>query len=1189
MRAFKRLLQCMAWMLGLLGLLLVSLSQAQAATYTFRSDTFSWESSANTIAWDKTCTAYPVDDDKATITFTGGFTFPFAGTARSSVRVFSNGMLQFGADTGFFRNFTNSTLPAGAASARSGCTAAATTLTLMAYWADLDPGAAGSGGVTWEQKGTAPNRFVVVTWNAVYQYNTATPYTFQVILFENGDFKYQYGNANASGSNATIGVQVNTTDYTLYAYNSGYNANGTAIRWVVPSATPVRVAEYQLDQFVLTGATGEAIDSSGSGYHGARVGSAASTATGYLCRSVDIPANTTTAASAIDTTLGVSSAVGTKGSISMWFRSNVLWTTTTAAMLFDATTSASRPFYLMRSSGGALRLAVADSAGTIVAATSAVNNIAANTWTHVTATWRLAAGTNQSTVRIFVNGALAASTSATTTGSPDSGLASLYLGDNRSGVTPSGGSVNSANGLIDEARIYNYDQGAGDIAIDMAVTHACLPPVDHYEVVLPSTSIACLGSTITVNACANSSSPCTARASGLLGQTATLSTSAAALGSPLLVFDSNGSASTTLSFPTATNGTPVSVSLSNEQSAATGARQCCPDGTACTVSNSCSTTFNTAGFIIAASANGSEATLPAQSAGTASATHFLRAVRSGSSTKACEAALTGANTVDWASQCNNPSTCSTGNRMTIAATASGSATANPASGVTAYGSVAMTFDSAGNAPFTFSYADVGQASLFVRRLGAGLQTTALTGRSNAYVTRPARFAVAGVQQTAAPGLTNPGATSASGAAFVKAGENFSASVSALTSAGAVAPNYGRETSPEGVLLTPTLVLPSGGATGTLGNGSIAGGSFSGGVATVTTLSFSEVGIITLAATVADGDYLGAGTVAGVVSAQIGRFVPARFALSGTSVVHRAALSCAPASVFTYLGENFRLGFTITAQNTTGATTQNYTGSFTKFDPTAASGWNLIGRDGSTVFSGASGRLSLGSASGSWSNGVASGVTLSANASRATSPDGPFSAVFGVAPTDSDGVAMAAFDTASISGGSNDRSTVGTLALRFGRLRLANAIGPADRALALPVAAQHWTGSSFDTNTLDSCTLLPTSTFSFGNLRRTLTAADTSASAAITLTAGTGKLTLAAPTAGRRGTYDIALSLGSTSTDASCLQPWTPGTGDAASAGANLAYLRGAWCGSGYDKDPAARATFGLQRGNETQVYRREMY
>ena len=223
----------------LLAMLLLALwgAVAQAASsYTFRSDSFAWETAANTLTWDRACTSYPGDDDKATITFTGGFKFKFAGTDYTSVRVLTNGGLQFGTDNGFFRTYTNTALPAGTPGTQSGCTSAATTNVILAYWTDLDPSRAGSGGVTWEQKGTAPNRYVVVSWNGVYQYNTSTPYTFQIILFENGEFKFQYGNANASGSNATIGVQVSSTDTTQYSYNSGYNANGSAIRWFVPNA-----------------------------------------------------------------------------------------------------------------------------------------------------------------------------------------------------------------------------------------------------------------------------------------------------------------------------------------------------------------------------------------------------------------------------------------------------------------------------------------------------------------------------------------------------------------------------------------------------------------------------------------------------------------------------------------------------------------------------------------------------------------------------------------------------------------------------------------------------------------------------------------------------------------------------------------------------------------------------------------
>lgn len=713
------------------------------------------------------------------------------------------------------------------------------------------------------------------------------------------------------------------------------------------------------------------------------------------------------------------------------------------------------------------------------------------------------------------------------------------------------------------------------------------PTVDHYELSLPTTSLSCLPSTVTVTACSNTSAPCTSPVTTLAGATATLATSAGTLGSTALTFDANGVARTTLSHPTAANGASVSVTLSGESVAASNARRCCPPGGSCTTANSCSTSFSTAGFVIAATNGGAATTVPAQTAGTGSGNYVLRAVRSGSNTAACEAALTGAQSVDWGYQCNNPGTCHAANLMTVNG---GTATvvARNNNGVTSGSTpVAMVFDSNGNAPFSFTHADVGQVTL---RASKTVNGASLVGTSNAFVVKPARFALSNIRQTAAPQRTNPAATGATGNVFVAAGEAFGLSVTAQTSTGATAPSFGRESPAEGVLLSPTLVLPSGGVTGTLGNATVAGGSFSAGVATVSNLAYSEVGIVTLTPSVADGNYLGAGAVSGTASGNVGRFVPARFALSGGSVTHRSGLACSPASSFSYLGENFRLGFTLTAQNSSGGTTQNYSGAFAKLDPASASSWALAGLGGSTTFSTGSGRLALGTASGSWAAGVAGNVSLVAQATRASSPDGPFnSAAFGIAPVDSDGVALANHDMASTAGGANDRTRVATVPLVFGRLRLDSATGAADRALALPATLQRWGGSSFETHTDDSCTTVPTSAVSFGNLRRSLTTADTAASGPIVFSAGRGTLRLAAPGGGRSGTVDVALSLGSAALDASCLQPWTPGSGDAATAGAQLAHLRSAWCGSSHDQDPAARASFGLPRGANTWVYRRENY
>lgn len=723
--------------------------------------------------------------------------------------------------------------------------------------------------------------------------------------------------------------------------------------------------------------------------------------------------------------------------------------------------------------------------------------------------------------------------------------------------------------------------------------------VHHYELVVPSTAVSCTEVPVAVHACADASSPCTNRFTGLAGKTATLAASAGSLGATTLTFDADGVAATTLAHPGAADGASVTLTLGGEQVAAGSPRRCCPDGVACVQASQCSVTLRTAGFVIAAAPGGAATTVPTQTAGTTSAGHVLRALRSDGATKACTAALSGATTVDWSYTCHDPATCSAGARMTITGAAATAVAGNPHPGGAASTPVAMHFDADGNAPFTLRYADVGRVSLRASKAAGGALKAPLAGASNAFVVRPAGFVLSDIRcatyapgscaTTAipAPGL-NPGAASAAGTPFLPAGAPFAATVTAVDAAGQPTPNYGREAQAEGVRLDLALVAPAGGHAPPLGNAT-GFGAFAGGTASGSAFTWPEVGIVALTPRVADGDYLGAGDVVGTPASPVGRFVPARLAAAGTAVTHRALQGCTPASTFTYLGEPFRLGVTLTAQTTTGATTRNYGGAFARFDPAAAAGWNLAGVAGSTVFSPASGRLAVLGATGAWVDGVAS-ATLTAAALRGAATDGPFNATFGIAPVDADGVALAAHDLdTDVPPDGNERTAVGTLDLRFGRLRLTSAIGAADRALALPAAAQHWTGSAFADNALDSCTTVPTTAVNFGNWRQTLTAADTVATGPIVIRHGRGVLPLAAPGGGRSGSVDVALSLGPGPLDASCLQPWVPGGGSAAAAGAGLAYLRFAWCGTAHDRDPAARATLGRQRGHDALVHRQENY
>jgi hypothetical protein len=183
-------------------------------------------------------------------------------------------------------------------------------------------------------------------------------------------------------------------------------------------------------------------------------------------------------------------------------------------------------------------------------------------------------------------------------------------------------------------------------------------------------------------------------------------------------------------------------------------------GGACTTANSCSTSFSGAGFVIASAANASATTLPTMGAGNASGTYYLRAVKTNSG--ACQAALSGSNTVNWAYQCNNPTTCSTGNLLSVTGSAGATAVAGNANGSAANSTaVTMTFDANGNAPFSFNHADVGQITLQATA-GGGALLAALTGTSNAFVVKPAGFTLGHTLQQLCGGSCATGAITSPG-------------------------------------------------------------------------------------------------------------------------------------------------------------------------------------------------------------------------------------------------------------------------------------------------------------------------------------------------------------------------------------------------------------------------------------------
>jgi len=729
----------------------------------------------------------------------------------------------------------------------------------------------------------------------------------------------------------------------------------------------------------------------------------------------------------------------------------------------------------------------------------------------------------------------------------------------------------AAGAVAAKTATYTGTQPAGDTGVThlLALRPAPAGP-DHYELTLSADSVSCLASTVTVTACANTSSPCTSAYAGANGYTATLSTSGATLGATTVTFNALGVATTTLSYPSAGDGASVAVTLSGETISATNLRQCCADGVTCSVANSCTTTFKTAGFIFTDAANGAQVTIPAQTSGTTAVTaapgpYYLRAVKTNTTSRACEAALSGTTSVNLGYQCNNPATCSSGNYLDITpySGAAAQTTQTAASGGTALN---LYFDANGNAPLTFNYRDVGNITLMVSKAAGGSLLTALSGDSNSFVVKPGGFVVSDIKQTASPQVANPGAGGAAGARFVMAGESFTATVTATTSGGVVTPNYGRETQPEGVNLATALVLPAGGSNATLTNGLIVGGSFSNGVATPTNLSWGEVGIMTLTPGVGDGDYLGAGDVAGTTTGNVGRFYPAKFAISAASLTP-ACVPGAPASAFTYFSEDgFTTAFTLTAQNLTGGTTSNYRDAFAKLDLAV---YGSYGFSAAALPAGSSLSSSASAPSGTWTNGEAT-VTAKHQISRPTDLTAPTSAALTAAPTDGEVPAA------------SPAMALGSTLLRYGRLQLLNAYGSELLALPVTLRAQYWNGSAWVMNTDDSCTAItaPTSgsglTFysevAAGAPGNHLSATETTATVNATgkLAAGDAGLRFSRPGPGNSGYVDISIPLAA--------RPWLqfPWGISPVNPGLNPTGL-----------NPTGRATFGIYRSR--LIYSRENY
>ena len=620
-------------------------------------------------------------------------------------------------------------------------------------------------------------------------------------------------------------------------------------------------------------------------------------------------------------------------------------------------------------------------------------------------------------------------------------------------------------------------------------------------------------------------------------------------------------------------------------------------------------TFNAAGFRFIDASNN---LIPNQVAGVSSASLALQAIQSSTcgATGACTGVCTvpsafgnGATaSIELASECVNPVSCQAGQQVSISNNGTSAIAANNLGSVTSYTTKSLLFGANGQAAFTLNYSDVGSIRLYARDnipLGTGgASSTNMVGTSNSFVVKPYSFVVSNVRRTS-DSFANPGASTAGGTAFIRAGDAFSATVTAVNAASNATPNYGKETTSEGARLISTLT----GGLGLTNNPAVANatafGTFASGAASGTTFNWREVGIITLSAGVGDNDYLGAGDASVFTqSGNVGRFIAHHFALSGLAVTNRVAAACAPASSFTYMGEGIGLQYTLTALNLAGTTTQNYAtaNSFAKLPttPSTASPASTLGYGALNGATNLTARLDLSVVNSiTWTLGQAT-VNATVAVSRAASPDGPYSALLiGIAPSDQDATGMlsASFNLNVDGVGGNEHAMIGTSDVRFGRLRMYNASASQLSDLPLPLELQYYNGIGFVTNAADSCTTLNRSDLVFANFQRNLSACETSLStppAGVTFNNGKAMLMLAKPGSGgdgNAGSVDLTPNLSSAASGSSCLN-----AASVAGTAASKAWLQGNWGGSAtYTVSPTARASFGLYRQSGDFIYFRENY
>jgi len=754
------------------------------------------------------------------------------------------------------------------------------------------------------------------------------------------------------------------------------------------------------------------------------------------------------------------------------------------------------------------------------------------------------------------------------------------------------------DGLIDELLIFSsvltqdqiqlYRQYALEQRDWQGNFKSCDSVVDHYRFELPNSGLTCAASDIKITACEDEA--CSTSSSEI--SSLTLSPSGQWSGGNVTgnvvsfvnTTDDNGLG---LSHPIAES---VNIAASNLNPIPTSDNpiQCFVG----TTSTSCELAFTDAGFIFSTTDGG---VIPTQISNKPSSQEFnartltIQAVETSEETGACEAVFPANTDVDIELKLN----CTSGTCSDINVTTGSSATSQSV-GQT-YNNIPFRFGDNSLATYELNYPNAGEMSFSARKIDSLSSGATLLGTSNNFVVKPFGF------KFEFPNDSDPfsdGDPDSDFTVFKKAGEEFSVNAIAIgwqanqdkndnndVFDGGISPSANGNNNPtvqffanESVKLTHQFQHPSGGSSGIFSASNVLLSDEIGeSTASFSNANWSEVGVISLTATLNDGDYLGAGNVNGIVT-DVGRFTPAYFDYSDvrpgeltgqcTNQTFVGELKADGTGALTYGGENPTM--TLTAKNLDGNPTVNYRDDFARFGTVTATFDSLVHIDDSSISP-----PSLITLTGVNSVGTVEPKTSNSGQFIYTAPDSdhfvytrndkslvaPFSAniEYDVKTlVDMDGIGLGSEASPVLSAISS-----ATHQMLYGRITLDNAFGPETETLAMPIRHEFFNGTRFVTNTNigDSCAqaVFPSTDFTLSPLP--LGELDQDQLEESTEWRGGESALLIPPLNTTQGDIDVQLVV--------------------------PIWLMFDWKGDGGDINPAATATFGRFRGNDRIINWRE--